>query len=66
MTLRELLFKDMIGCMNKYCIVTGKRKGGMHTNSTCTCLENMTRSQLTIIGSRLKLVSELNIDEVLK
>ena len=49
---RETLFAGWEGCTDGYCIVRGKAKG-MHTNGGCRCLVNASRSQLTILQSRL-------------
>ena len=52
MNLREALFRDWQGCTNGDCIVRDNSKG-MHTNGSCKCLVNASRSQLIILQSRL-------------
>ena len=62
MKLRERLFPHAKGCTNGYCVVTGKASG-MHTNSTCNCIVNMSRSQLMILQGRLMSVGELEVQD---
>ena len=49
---RHLLFRGWLGCSNHDCIVTGP-KSGMGTNGSCKCIQNASRSQLTILAGRL-------------
>lgn len=55
MNIRERIFKGFTGCSNHGCVIS-KNDKGMHTNSICRCLENMTRSQLSILSGRLQAV----------
>ena len=50
--LRYKLFKGWVGCSNHDCVVTGKKKG-MGTNSSCQCIINAHREQLTNLQARL-------------
>ncbi len=49
---RQTLFKDWHGCSNHGCVVRGEFNG-MGTNGSCKCLVNASRSQLTLLQSRL-------------
>ena len=51
MKIRDYLFKGFGGCSNHGCIIEKPR--GMGTNGSCQCLLNMSRTQLTILQSRL-------------
>lgn len=54
---REFLFHGFSGCTDGNCLITGKANG-MHTNGGCKCLTNMSRSQLTLLQSRLFAIAE--------
>jgi len=49
---REYLFDGWEGCSNRDCIVTGPKKG-VATNSTCTCVQDASRVQRSILGQKL-------------
>lgn len=63
MTVRQVLFRDMSGCMDGDCIITGRRSG-LHTNGGCHCMTNLSRSQLSLLKSRISLIAdkEVNLD----
>ncbi len=65
MTVREFLFRDMKGCMDGNCVVTGKRTG-MHTNGGCHCIQNLGRAHMSILASRLSVIADkkVNLDSV--
>lgn len=53
-SMREKIFgKEWSGCSNHDCIVTGPKKG-MGTNGSCGCLHSASRTQLSILKSRLQ------------
>lgn len=62
LTVREFLFRDMLGCTNHDCVITD-RTNKLGTNSFCSCLENMNRSQLTIISSQLKTIANYTLEK---
>lgn len=59
-TVRDLLFKGMTGCSDHACLITGPKEG-MGTNGGCRCLLNMSRSQLSILSSRLSQIAALPV-----
>jgi hypothetical protein len=60
-TIRDILFSDFIGCTNHDCVITGPKKG-MGTNGSCSCLHNMSRSQLNILKSRLSQIADKTVE----
>lgn len=56
-TLSEFLFKGIEGCLDGNCII--RKPKGMHTNGGCRCMTNFTRSQLTLLGSRLRAANDM-------
>jgi hypothetical protein len=63
MTVRQILFRDMNGCMDGNCIITGRRSG-IQTNGGCHCMSNLSRGQLSLLKSRISLIAdeEINLD----
>jgi hypothetical protein len=60
---REQLFNGFKGCTNGNCIIVNKKKG-MHTNGSCQCFLKLSRTQLIILQSRLRvLLNELEKKE---
>lgn len=59
-TIREILFKGFEGCLNGNCII--KVNKGLVTNGWCSCLQNMTNTQLSILQSRLYIIRDKEID----
>lgn len=64
MTNREFLFRGFNHCSDHNCLI-GKPKG-MGTNGGCKCLVNMTRTQLTILSSRLQHIANNEVLNLLK
>lgn len=62
MKIRDWLFRDFTGCSNHCCVVTGP-KSGIGTNGICSCVVNMERSQLTLLQSKLRVLSEYDLPE---
>lgn len=56
-TVRDWLFRDMHGCSDGDCIITGKASG-MHTNGGCHCIHNLSRGQLSILASRIRVIAD--------
>lgn len=54
-SIRALLFSGWHGCTNGNCVVKGKTPG-MHTNGSCSCIVDASRSQLHILNSRLQVL----------
>jgi hypothetical protein len=62
MKIREILFKGLtLGCTDGGCVVTGP-KTGMHTNGGCHCLQNLNRTQLGLLQSRIKVIGDIDIE----
>ena len=61
-TIREKLFKDMQGCTNHGCVIRGKFKG-IGTNAMCSCVVNMSRGQLQLLQSRIKVIAEIEVSD---
>jgi hypothetical protein len=59
--IREMLFRGFEPCSDGYCVIGGKAKG-MHTNGGCKCITNLSRAQLQILGSRLQVIGEKEIE----
>ena len=59
MTKREYLFGGREGCSNHNCII--KERHGAGTNGSCKCLIEMSRGQLMILDSRLRVFLEREI-----
>ena len=58
-TVRDVLFKGFSGCGNHYCVIDPPT--GMGTNGPCHCIRNLTRTQLSILTSRLMSVADIEI-----
>jgi hypothetical protein len=61
--IREMLFHNMNGCTDGNCVIKGKENRGMITNGGCHCLLNMSRSQLTILSSRINVIADNVVGE---
>ena len=60
-TVREFLFRNMNGCTDGNCVISGKRSG-MHTNGGCHCIQNLGRAHMNILASRLMVIVDKKID----
>ena len=60
-TIREILFYDFNGCTNHNCIVT--KRVGMGTNGSCSCLSDLSRTQIQIMKGRLSTIIDKEIKE---
>lgn len=56
-TLSEFLFKGVDGCSDGNCII--QKSEAMHTNGGCRCMVNLSRSQLTMLGSRIRTANDM-------
>lgn len=52
MNTREVLFRHWAGCSAHNCVIVDNSKA-MHTNGSCSCIRDMSRSQIAILSSRL-------------
>jgi hypothetical protein len=55
--IRKFLFQNWPGCSNGDCVVRGKTPG-MHTNGSCSCVVGAGRSQLNMLGNKLKVLCQ--------
>jgi len=53
----------MAGCSNGNCIINKPEPGSVVTNGWCACLQNRSRSQLSLIQSRLDGVLDIEVDD---
>lgn len=60
MKLREYLFKDFTPCSNHDCVI--RKPKGMGTNGKCSCLLNLSRSQLMLLSNRLKRAADRELE----
>ena len=58
-TVRHILFHDWCGCGNHGCII--KQPVGLGTNSSCTCLKNLSRAEINILKGRLSAIIDKEI-----
>ena len=62
--LSEFLFRGFKPCTDGNCCI--KKPEGMHTNGGCKCLQNMSRSQLSILQSRIMAMSDVDVSSYIK
>jgi hypothetical protein len=59
MNVREFLFRGFTGCTNHDCVI--QKREGMGTNGSCGCLHHLSRTQLSILKSRLQKIAEQEV-----
>lgn len=60
-TIRKLLLRGFDPCLSHNCVVKKPLDAG--TNSICHCLEDMSRSKLCILTSRLSMIVDKTVNE---
>ena len=59
-TVRQALFTGIRGCASHSCIVNDNGRIPC-TNGPCTCLQNMSRTQLGVLSSRILTIADEDV-----